>query len=147
MWSTCCLWAFASHFWGREKSPSPHLHVAVAAYDGWEAALSASTVCCVQGSEDCPLLPESAWGWYGPLSTLFLRFLVTGLRSDQHLLQDGEGEVGGGRQVAMAGEHPIPGHVHLQWVPHPPPVDPHGRALLTEVSQGGQPVQGLCFLA
>lgn len=47
----------------------------------------------------------------------------------------------------MAGEHPIPGHEHLQWLPHPPPVGPYSCALLTEVSQGGQRSPGLCFLA
>ena len=47
----------------------------------------------------------------------------------------------------MAGEHPIPGHEHLQRLPHPPPVGPYSCTLLTEVSQGGQWSQGLCFLA
>lgn len=42
----------------------------------------------------------------------------------------------------MAGEHPAPGHVHLQQLPHPLPGDPHSCTLLTEVSQGGQLAPG-----
>ena len=71
------------------------------------------------------------------LRSSFLRALAPGVRSDQRVLQGGEGEAGRGRQVAMAGEHPFPGHVHLQRLPHPSPVGPHGCALLAEVSQRG----------
>lgn len=27
--------------------------------------------------------------------------------------------------MAVAGEHPVPGHQHLQRLPHPPPVGPY----------------------
>ena len=42
----------------------------------------------------------------------------------------------------MAGGHLVPGHEHLQRLPHPPPVGPYSCTLLTEVSQGGPAVSG-----
>lgn len=86
-------------FSGWWKSPSPHLHVAVAACDGWQVAFSASAVCCVQslGASLCCLRVCTELA-QAPLS-FFLRALVLGgLWSNQHLLQDSEGEAGGGRQ-------------------------------------------------
>lgn len=44
--------------------------------------------------------------------------------------------------MAMAGEYPIPGHEHLQRLPHPPPVGRYSCTLLREVSRGGQLVSG-----
>ena len=93
------------------------------------------------------LPPESLHRADTATSLFFLRALVLGLWSDQPVLQGGEWEGGGCGQVALAGEHPVPGSVHLQWLPRPPPVGPHGCALLSEVSQGGGRSRGLCFLA
>lgn len=39
--------------------------------------------------------------------------------------------------MAMAGEHPFPGNVCLQRLPHPPPLGPHSCTLLTKVSPWG----------
>lgn len=74
-----------------------------------------------------------------------LRTLVLVLWSDQHNLQGGKREGGGGRQVAVAGKHSLPGSVHLQRLPHPPPLDSHGCTLLTKVSSGASAFGGLAF--
>lgn len=48
--------------------------------------------------------------------------------------------------MAMAGEYLLSGNVHLQWLPHPPPVDPHCCTLLTKVSPLGHLCPG-CLLS
>lgn len=72
-----------------------------------------------------------------PLSTSFFRALVLVLWSDQHILQGGKRKAGGGGQVAMASKHSVPGAVRLQWLPHPPQLDPHSRTLPAKVSLWG----------
>lgn len=94
----------------------------------------------------CSLL--GLWGEGSSLHPSFpflLRALVLVLWSDQHILQGGQREGGGGGQVAVAGKHSFPGNVHLQRLPHPPPLGPHSRTLLTKVSSGASSPGGLAF--
>lgn len=95
----------------------------------------ALTVCLGLQGEDDPCIP---------LSTSFFRALVLVLWSDQHILQGGKREAGGGGQVAMASKHSVPGAVRLQRLPHPPQLGPHSCTLPAKVSIL---VWGLCFQA